>query len=154
MIKSFKYKIIIILLLILTGCGYSPLFNSEKINFYINDLSFEGERQINNYISRNLKKYQNFKKSQKKYDIKIISDYEKNIVNKDDSGNPKNYNIIVKANVRFVINDKDEVNKVFVRNTSLSANTKKISEKESELRNKKNLSNLISEDIIFFLMNQ
>ena len=89
MIKSFKYKIIIILLLILTGCGYSPLFNSEKINFYINDLSFEGERQINNYISRNLKKYQNFKKSQKKYDIKIISDYEKNIVNKDDSGNPK-----------------------------------------------------------------
>ena len=104
--------------------------------------------------SRNLKKYQNFKKSQKKYDIKIISDYEKNIVNKDDSGNPKNYNIIVKANVRFVINDKDEVNKVFVRNTSLSANTKKISEKESELRNKKNLSNLISEDIIFFLMNQ
>ena len=154
MIKSFKNKIIIIFLLILTGCGYSPLFKSEKISFYINDLSFEGERQINNYISRNLKKYQNLEKLPKKYDIKIISNYEKNIVNKDDSGNPKNYNIIVKANVKFIINDKDEINKAFIRNTSMSANTKKITEKESELRNKKNLSDLISEDIIFFLINQ
>ena len=154
MIKSFKNKIIIIFLLILTGCGYSPLFKSEKISFYINDLSFEGERQINNYISRNLKKYQNLEKLPKKYDIKIISNYEKNIVNKDDSGNPKNYNIIVKAKVKFIINDKDEINKVFARNTSMSANTKKITEKELELRNKKNLSDLISEDIIFFLINQ
>ena len=154
MIKNYKNIIIIIFLLLLTSCGYTPILNSEKTNFYINDLNFEGERKINNYISKNLKKYQRIETTTKKYDIKIISYYEKKVVNKDDSGDPKNYNIKVTSNVNFVLNGKDQINKIFERNTSFSAQDKKISEKKLELRNKKNLSNLISEDIIFFLMNQ
>tara|TARA_B100001540_G_C15639143_1_gene565771 strand:+ start:278 stop:742 length:465 start_codon:yes stop_codon:yes gene_type:complete len=154
MIKKYKNIIVIIFLLLLTSCGYTPILNSEKTNFYINDLNFEGERKINNYISKNLKKYQRIETTTKKYDIKIISYYEKKVVNKDDSGNPKNYNIKVTSNVNFVLNGKDQINKIFERNTSFSAQDKKISEKKLELRNKKNLSNLISEDIIFFLINQ
>jgi len=154
MIKKYKNIIVIIFLLLLTSCGYTPILNSEKTNFYINDLNFEGERKINNYISKNLKKYQRIETTTKKYDIKIISYYEKKVVNKDDSGNPKNYNIKVTSNVNFILNGKDQINKIFERNTSFSAQDKKISEKKLELRNKKNLSNLISEDIIFFLINQ
>ena len=154
MIKNYKNIIIIISLLLITACGYSPLLNSEKSNFYINNLSLEGERKINNYISKNLKKYQRIETATKIYDIKIISYYEKKVVNKDDSGNPKNYNIKVTSNVNFVLNGKDEISKVFERNTSFSAQSKKISEKKMELRNKENLSNLISEDIVFFLINQ
>ena len=154
MIKKYKNIIVIIFLLLLTSCGYTPILNSEKTNFYINDLNFEGERKINNYISKNLKKYQRIQTTTKKYDIKIISYYEKKVVNKDDSGNPKNYNIKVTSNVNFILNGKDQINKIFERNTSFSAQDKKISEKKLELRNKKNLSNLISEDIIFFLINQ
>ena len=154
MIKNYKNIIVIIFLLLLTSCGYTPILNSEKTNFYINDLNFEGERKINNYISKNLKKYQRVETATKKYDIKIISYYEKKVVNKDDSGDPKNYNIKVTSNVNFVLNGKDQINKIFERNTSFSAQDKKISEKKLELRNKKNLSNLISEDIIFFLINQ
>ena len=154
MIKNYKHIIIIIFLLLLTSCGYSPILNSEKTNFYINDLNFEGERKINNYISRNLKKYQKIETTAKKYDIKIISYYEKKVTNKDDAGNPKNYNIKVISNVNFVLNGEDQINKIFERSTSYSAQNKKISEKKLELRNKKNLSNLISKDIIFFIINQ
>ena len=48
----------------------------------------------------------------------------------------------------------DQINKIFERDTSYSAQNKKIAEKKLELRNKKNISNLISEDIIFFIINQ
>ena len=95
MIKNYKNIIIIIFLLLLTSCGYTPILNSEKTSFYINDLNFEGERKINNYISKNLKKYQTIETATNKYDIKVISYYEKKVTNKDDSGNPKNYNIKV-----------------------------------------------------------
>ena len=44
------------------------------------------------------------------------------------------------------------VNKIFHRNASLSAKNKKIEEKESEKQLKKDLANLIAEDIIFFLI--
>ena len=36
-----------------TGFGYIEVDNSEKTNFYINNLSFEGDRKVNNYISNN-----------------------------------------------------------------------------------------------------
>ena len=44
--------------------------------------------------------------------------------------------------------------KTFTRNISLSAQSKKIKERELEKKYKKNLANLIGQDIIFFLINQ
>ena len=38
----------------LTGCGYSPLLNTEKINFYIADLNFSGDKKISNYEKKPL----------------------------------------------------------------------------------------------------
>ena len=63
--KKVKYIIISISLVFLFGCGYTPLMKAEKINFYIADLELEGERQINNSISKNLTKYQNYNENKK-----------------------------------------------------------------------------------------
>ena len=145
---------IFIFTIFVTSCGYSPLLNLEKINFYIDDLNFSGDRQVNNYILKNLKKYQNSKKNKKSFKINIISSYEKNVINKDNSGNPKNYNINIKTVVKVISSEGDEVNKSFERNTSLSAQDKKIDEKDLEKKYKENLSNLLSEDIVSFLINK
>ena len=65
-------------------------------------LNFEGDRKINNYISKNLKKYKNKKKMQKIMTLNNYFKYIKNITNKDNSGNPKNYNIkVTKVNINF-----------------------------------------------------
>lgn len=152
--KNLKNITIFIFLLLITSCGYSPLLNTEKTYFYINDLKFSGDRQVNNYIVKELSKYQKFRENIKSYDINIISNYEKSVVNKDRSGNPKNYNIKVKTSVNIDSNKGDKINKIFERSTSLSAQSKKITEEELEKRYKKELSNVISRDIIFFLINQ
>ena len=138
----------------LTGCGYSPLLNTEKINFYIADLNFSGDKKISNYILNNLKKYQKPNENTKNYNINITSIYEKTIASKDRSGNPTNYNIRIKANITAISNEGNKINKSFERNRSLTVQVKKIDENELEKKYKESLSNLLSEDIIFFLSNQ
>jgi len=150
--KNFKNIIFLFVFILATSCGYTPLKNSEKINFYINDLNFTGDRIINNYIVSKLKKYQNPRENLNRYNIDVLSTYEKHVVNKNDKGDPKNYKIKVITTIKVISEGSDMVNKIFHRNASLSAKNKKIEEKESEKQLKKDLANLIAEDIIFFLI--
>ncbi len=142
------------ILILLTSCGYTPLLNSNNSDFYIGNLTLNGDRQINNYISTNLKKYKNKKENAKIYDIEITSEYIKNITNKDNSGNPKNYNITTKVNIKILSDGAAEKIRDLKRSFSFSAQNKKITENQIESDNKKNLSKLLAQDIIFLLRNQ
>ena len=74
-----------------------------------------------------------------------------NVVDKDNKGNPKNYNIKVKTSVIATSPTSEEINKIFERTVSLAAQTKKIDEKELESKHKKDISHLIGKEIIFLL---
>ena len=154
MINNFKKILVLSCLIFLTNCGYTPLLNSEKTNFYINNLSFEGDRKINNYILTNLKKYKNPNSKVKSFDLNISSEYYKTVTNRDDSKNPKNYTIKAKIIVRIVSNDGVEKNKSFERNIVMPAQNNKVTEKEMEKNYIKDFSNSLSKDLVFFLQNQ
>ena len=94
------------------------------------------------------------KENSKSYNINILSKYSKTITNKDDSGNPKNYNIKAKVEIKYFAKEENEKNETFERSINLSAQNKKITEKEMENKYKKDLSNLLSQDIVFLLKNQ
>jgi len=151
---NLKKNILLFIFVFVTGCGFSPLLNLEKVNFFINDLKLEGDREINKHIYQNLKKYKIQNDNSKKYNLIISSNYKKEIINKDNKGNPKNYNLQAKIIVNIISNGENMNNKIFEKNISLSAKTKKIAEIELEKKYKENLSNLLSEDIVFFLINQ
>ena len=151
---NLKKNIFLLIFVFTIGCGFSPLLNSEKINFYISDLKLEGDREVNKYILQNLKKFKQPRDNSKKYNLIISSNYQKEIINKDDKGNPKNYNLNAKINVNIILNGENINNKTFERNILLSAKTKKITEIKLEKKYKENMSNLLSEDIVFFLINQ
>ena len=151
---NFKKNILLLIFVFTTTCGFSPLLNSEKINFYIGDLKFEGDREVNKYILQNLKKFKQPKDNSIEYNLIVSSNYQKQIINKDDKGNPKNYNLYATINVSIILNGEIISNRTFERNTPLSAKTKKITEIETEKKYKKNMSILLSEDIVFFLTNQ
>ena len=154
MINNFKKILVLSCLIFLTNCGYAPLLNSEKVNFYINNLSFEGDRKINNYILSNLKKYKDSNKNVKSFDINVASEYAKTVTNRDDNKNPKNYTIKAKIVVKIVSNDGIEKNKTFERKIVMSVQTNKGTEKEMEKKYRKDLSNSLSKDIVFLLQNQ
>ena len=75
--KNFKNIYIAVFFVLFTSCGYTPLINSVNNDFNIESIAFKGDRQINNYISRTLKKYQNKKDFEKNYKIEIQSEYRK-----------------------------------------------------------------------------
>jgi len=151
--QKFKTIFVFFLLLLLLNCGYVPLINSEKNNFKINSINFEGDREINNILSKNLNVYKKPGDSENNYNIFIISYYDKTVVNRDSSGDPKNYNIRVKTDIKYIPRGGNESSRSFERNISLGSQNKKITEKKLESRYKKNLSNQISQDIIFLLSN-
>ena len=151
---NFKKIFLLYFLIILTSCGYTPLLNTVNNDFSINSLTLTGDRQINNFISANLKKYQNKNENSKNYKLDIISEYQKNVTNRDDSGNPKNYSIKTKILVNLFLNNENIKSQTFERSASFSAQDKKIDEKELENKYKKDLSNLLGQDIIFLLRNQ
>ena len=141
-------------IIILNNCGYAPLLDSKKINFYINDLNVSGDRQLVNLLTNKLEKFKNFNENAKEYNFDISSNYEKIMVNKDSSGNPKNYNVVITTNVNIILKNQTKIEKIFVRKKSFEAQDRKIKEKEMEKKFKKDLADLISEDIVFFLMSQ
>tara|TARA_B100000029_G_scaffold322742_1_gene315114 strand:- start:9313 stop:9774 length:462 start_codon:yes stop_codon:yes gene_type:complete len=150
--KKIKNIFIIFVFTITLSCGYTPLINNKNANINISELIFEGDRQLNNYILSNLKKYQQNQNKGKNYKLKILSTYSKSITNKDDNGDPKNYNLEIKLLVN-IISETETINgKIFKQDISLAAKNKKIEEKELEKKHRKKISKILSNEIIFYLM--
>ena len=99
MLKILKIGIVFLLL---SNCGYVPMYaNQQDLDFNIKVISLEGEKDINTILDQKLKRYQSENKN-KSYDVKIISDYEKNSLTKDEAGNTTNFRLIL--NLDFIIN--------------------------------------------------
>ena len=129
------------------------LKNENNTNFYIGDLNIDGNRSINNHILNYLKIYSKPRDNSIKYDLKILTNYKKIVTSKDNKGNPSNYNLNIETNVQILLDDGSTIKKVINKNKSLSSKKRKINENEAEKKHIKNMSKLISEDIIFLLMN-
>ena len=151
--KNFLNPILLFSFILITSCGYVPLNSKQEIEFYIGEINFEGDRKINSYISNNLEFYKNMDGKLKSYNLKIISTYKKDIKNKDIKGNPKNYNLALNCKVIIETNNGQEIIQRFSREISYAAKKNKITENELEKKYKEDLSNLLSKDIIFFLVN-
>ena len=101
---------LIILILFLSGCGYSSIYkNQQSLDFQLNIVGTDGDYEMNNLISNEIKLYSN-KDSQNIYDINIDTDYRKNILAKNSSGVITDYNLSVVS--VFSINLKNK-NKTF-----------------------------------------
>ncbi len=90
-----------IMLLLLSSCGYTPIYsNQNNTGLNINIVSLEGEKDLNIYIANKLKRNKD-ENSEKTFDIKIISEYEKENLTKDEAGNTTNFRLIL--NVDFIV---------------------------------------------------
>ena len=96
-----KNIIVISLIFFLTNCGFSPIYiKNTNTNFSIENVNYQGDRELNNFLKINLNQYKN-EKSNKKILIEAKSGYEKIILTKNSSGDVTNYKLIAK--VTFLI---------------------------------------------------
>ena len=104
MIKKFT---IVISLIILTGCGFSPMHSKKNNNnFSIEQVNFSGERELNNYLKIGLMRYKN--SSDRKFFIDVKSEYSKIILTKDKTGKVTNYELLTKVIFKLKSNKEIE----------------------------------------------
>ena len=97
---------LIVLILFLYNCGYSSIYSNQKFrNLRINIIETKGDRDINNLIKNEIKLYSNIN-STNIYNIKIDTDFKKNILTKNSSGEITDYTLSIVAIFILELNGK------------------------------------------------
>ena len=137
-----------VLLISISHCGFSPLYlNKKNIDFSISSIKFEGDRTINNFLEANLKQYQKGNYD-KKFDIIVVSDYNKTILSKDKAANTTSYQLI--SNTTFKINSKNKIIKelVILEKKVMNNINDDFQEQKNERTHKQNFASSISNKLL------
>jgi len=142
-----KLFFILIVLNVLQGCGYSPMYSSNnKIFINIEEIILNGDLELNNYIKSSLKRYSSESESEK-YKININTIYNKKSITKDSAGKTTNFLIEIETSMNL-ISTKINKNYVFKEKFTMENFEDKLVEKNYETSNKKNIANLIVNKLI------
>ena len=146
-------KIIIILLstLYLTSCGFTPIYSKKNLDFQINNIQFEGDREIKAILLSNLSAYKTKKKDKYNYDLNIKSEKKVEIASKNIKGEATVYKININSTVKVFLDDKLLLTKHYNNSSIYSSEKKIIKMKEVESRNLSNLSSKLASEIILTL---
>ena len=142
---------IIILSIMLTNCGFKPIYGSKRTNFEIIEFKNKNENKNSFTIEQTIMSISNQEAKRK---IKLEIDYKKAIstVLKDNKGNPSKNKLSINVDLK-VKNERDNVlviksfNEEF--NYDVQSNKFNMSQYVNNLID--NLNNKISDDIIFLL---
>ena len=136
-----KNIIVFSLIFFLSSCGFTPIYQKNtKVNFSIEQVSYTGDRELNNFLKTNLGKYKN-KKADNKIYIETTSVYKKIILSKDATGEVTNYQL--EAEVKFLI--KPENKKIIITEKHImNSMSDKIEEARYERTIKQNFASSIS----------
>jgi len=147
-----KNKLLIILLICLTSCGYSPIYQNVKSNdLAINIVSSNGNAEMNDLIKNELELYFN-SESENKYDVSFNTNYEKRIISKDNSGTASSYQLFVETNFSVITKNKKD-NFLFTEKLNLENNPDTFAQKNYEDIIKRNFASSIREKLILKLSN-
>ena len=142
---------IVILSLILTNCGFKPIYNSNNGNFEVIEIKNKNENKNSFFIEKVITSLSNKNAKNK---VKLEIDYEQSIstILKDSKGDPSKKKLFINVILK-VKNDKDNilVNQSFGEEFSYDVQSDKFSMSQYEENIADNLNNKISNDIIFLL---
>ena len=139
-----------VLLNLLNHCDYKPVYsNQNKINYKIIITSFNGDKDINNSITEDLRRNSNGN-SDKIININFETKYTKDILAKNTAGNVTDYQVNVSA--IFTIQKDDDLKTLkLYEKFNFQKMSDKYEEKNYELNIKRNLANSISQKLLLRL---
>ena len=147
-----KNKLLIILLIFLTSCGYTPIYqNIKSSDFSLNIVSTSGNAEMNNLIKNELALYFN-KESKNKYDVSIDTNYVKKIISKNTSGATSSYQLFIETSFTIIAKDKKN-NFLFTEKINVENNPDTFAQKSYEDIIKRNFASSIREKLIMKLSN-
>jgi hypothetical protein len=105
-----KFVLFIILVLVISGCDYSPIHSIKTNNIEIKIISMSGDKEINNYLSKELEKKS--KASSEKIEVIINTNFSKRVLAKDTKSSATDYELQVIGNFELKKDDKSKSFKI------------------------------------------
>ena len=144
-----KFFFLIVSLIILSGCGYKPIYSTKNLNFTIGNIEKENT-SLNNEFAKSINFIKN-SKSNNKIDIKIESNKTVTIKSKDTKGNALIFELKILLNVKK-LNDETQ-QQTFSRKITFKNRDDKFKLKQYEKELEIILINKIVEDLINYFSN-
>jgi len=148
--KKILFTKFFIIIIFITGCGYTPIFSNKNTSFNIVEIESTGNNKLNKILNNKLNIYKN-SNSEKKYFLKINTDVNKKISSKDSKGNAKTFELTVSTNTNIQDEKGYIKEKLFVKSINYNNNNNKFDLKKYENQSSEILINKISEEIIIYL---
>ena len=147
-----KILVFSMLFFALSNCGYEPIYSSKNLNLSINRIEAD-KTVINNTIINALEKIYSNENSENYISLKINSSKKINIKQKDSSGNPKIFELVLNVTLEIQNEENNFSTKKFSKSINFNNNDDKfkLSQYQNELEN--TLIKLIIEDVIIYLSN-
>ena len=150
--KIIRETIIVLLLTLgLTSCGFSPIHSKKNLNFQINEIEFEGNRQVKAIILSNLSPYKTKEKDRYNYDLIIKAEKKVEPVSKNKKGETTVYKLNIDSIVEITLDGKLILTKNFNKSSTYLSEKKTLKLKEVEYRTLSNLSSKLADEIILTL---
>ena len=141
-----KKKVALIsLIFFLSSCGFSSVYlMNNDVNFSIEQVSFTGDRELNNFLKINLSQYKN-NKNDNKFFINTKTKYNKIIFSKDGAGEVTNYQL--QAEIVFLISPTSKKIKITEKKI-MESMSDKFEETEKEKSIKQSFASSITNKLI------
>tara|TARA_B100000902_G_C27310921_1_gene918345 strand:+ start:1887 stop:2333 length:447 start_codon:yes stop_codon:yes gene_type:complete len=144
-------NILLILILLLYGCGFTPLYSNKNLNeFIFKEIEVQGDRDIN----RSLISSTFFKEDKQNFLFeKLILKNEKTIIetSKNSKGVPESYRMTINFQITIIDKGKIIKEKGFTEDFSYKNLDNKIDLYEYEINVQNNLIKKITEELIVYL---
>jgi len=168
MIKSLKIYLILLLVILITGCSYKPILSKQNYNFFVERVTLNGDKEINYIIKKNLtnsglyteddakrEEQLNLKNqnNKNKYYVQIETSKVKNIISNDSKGDPSKLEMIISSTFQISNSEKLLINRKIKMKNTYNNISDKLKLKDYELIIIKNLSQKISHSLISTIAN-
>ena len=105
-----KFVLFLILVLVTSGCDYSPIHSIKMNDTEIKIINMSGDKEINNYLSKELEKKS--KASSEKIEVIINTNFSKRVLAKDTKSFVTDYELQVIGNFELKKDDKSKSIKI------------------------------------------
>ena len=144
-----KKIFLLISVIFIYSCGYSPLYLTGKNDLLLNLEKIEGDFELNTYITNDFKIASN-NNSLNVYDIKAETKFEKIILTKDATGEATDYRL--DFSVKFIIvSENKEVS--YNESFKIKKNNQKFEQSNYEREIKRNFSEIVLDRLVLYLIN-
>jgi len=145
------YKKLILLIVVsglLLQCGFTPLYSvkDRNVNFSLNELNFEGDKIINNYLKNNLAQF-TYTEYEKEFNLKVITKYNKATIAKDKAANITDYELSCKSIFQIFKNNKFFKEIVITKKQNMDNMSDKFEEQKYEKNIKQNFAASIANEL-------